>query len=61
MELVQAVEAKALDDWRIRMAFVGGVNGEIDLSDMAAEPICAAWGDPEFWRSVRITDYRALA
>ncbi|MDE2989173.1 MAG: DUF2442 domain-containing protein [Chloroflexota bacterium] len=61
MELVQPVEVEARDRWRIWVAFADGVNGEVDLSDMADEPICAAWRDPVFWRRVRITDYRAVA
>ncbi len=61
MELVQPVQVEARDNWRIRIAFADGVSGEIDLSDMAEEPICAAWRDPDFWRSVHITDHRAVA
>ena len=49
------------DGWRIWVAFADGVSGEIDLSDMAEESICAAWRDPAFWRGVQVTDYRAVA
>ena len=61
MELVEPVKVEARDGWRIWVAFADGVSGEIDLSDMAEESICAAWRDPAFWRNVRITDYRAVA
>lgn len=61
MKLVQPVEVEASANWRIRIAFADGVSGELDLSDMAAEPIYAAWRDPDFWRSVHITDHRAVA
>ena len=61
MELVQPVEVEARDGWRIWVAFADGVSGEIDLSEMADDSICAAWRDPEFWRSVHIADHRAVA
>lgn len=61
MELVQPVEVEARDGWRIWVAFADGVSGEIDLSDMVDEPICSAWRDPAFWRSVQITNQRAMA
>ena len=61
MELVRPVEVEARDGWRVWVAFADGVSGEVDLSDMAEEPICAAWRDPAFWKSVQITDYRAVA
>ena len=61
MELVRPVRVEARDGWRIWVEFADGVSGEVDLSDMADEPICAAWLDPEFWRSVHVTDHRAVA
>lgn len=61
MELVQPVEVEAREHWRIWVVFADGVSGEVDLSDMADEPICAAWRDPAFWRSVKLTEHRAVA
>ena len=61
MELVRPIKVETRDDWRLWVAFADGVSGEIDLSDMADEPLCAAWRDPVFWRSVHITDHRAIA
>ena len=60
MELVQPILVEARDNWRIWVEYSDGVSGEIDLSDMAAEPTFAEWQDPSFWRSVRIADYRGI-
>ena len=61
MDLVQPVRVEALDGWRIRVAFADTVSCEVDLSDMAEEPICAAWRDSSFWRGVHIADHRTAA
>ena len=61
MDLVQPTHVEARDNYRIWVEYADGVSGEIDLSDLAVEPMFSAWQDSTFWRSVHITDYRAIA
>ena len=60
MELVQPTLVEARDNWQIWVEYSDGVSGVIDLADVADEPSFSKWQDPEFWRSVRIADYRAI-
>lgn len=61
MRLVQPTGVEARDNWRIWVEYSDGVSGEVDLTDMAEDPALAELRNADFWKSVRITDYRAIA
>ena len=58
--MVKPTEVKALDGYRIWIEFDDGVRGEIDLSGFVGRGVWKAWEDRSFFRSVKITPYRAL-
>ena len=60
-ELVRPVGVEARDGYRIWLRFADGVEGEVDLSDLAGQGVFAAWQDRAFFDSVRIGEARALA
>ena len=59
--MFKIVEVKALQGYRLWLRFGDGVQGEVDLSDLAGRGVFAAWNEREFFESVRIDEGRALA
>lgn len=59
-EFVRPVEVEARGSYRIWLRFSDGVEGEVDLSDLAGQGVFAAWQDPGFFDSVRIDETRAV-
>jgi len=51
-QLHRIVEVKPLDDYRLRIRFSDGVEGEVDLSDLVGNGVFAAWSDPAEFRKV---------
>ena len=54
------VEVKALSNFRIWLRYEDGMEGEIDLSDLAGRGVFAAWNDPAFFQSVRLGSHGAI-
>ena len=54
-ELIDALEVKAREGYRIWLRFADGVSGEVDLSPLAGQGAFKAWDDPEFFGGVYIT------
>ncbi len=48
------VEAKPLQDFKIWLKFADGVEGTVDLSDVAGKGVFCAWNDPEIFDAVFI-------
>lgn len=46
--------AKALPNYRLRLSFDDGAEGEVDLSDLVGRGIFAAWKDPVQFAKVTI-------
>ena len=51
---LRPVEVRALEPYRIWLRYDDGVEGEVDLSDMAGDGVFAAWQDPSFFSAVRV-------
>ena len=48
------VSVKPLPNYRVRVHFSDGVEGEVDLSDMLGKGVFAIWNDPEKFAQVSI-------
>ena len=59
--MFKIVEVKALQGYRLWLRYEDGVEGEVDLSDLAGRGVFAAWNEREFFESVRIDESGALA
>ena len=51
---VRPVEVRALEPYRIWLRYDDGVEGEVDLSDLAGDGVFVAWEDHEFFSVVRL-------
>lgn len=48
------IEVKALPKHRLWLRYDDGVEGEVDLSNLAGRGVFEAWDDPAFFASVRL-------
>ena len=46
---------------RIWLRYSDGSTGEIDLSHLAGRGVFSAWDDPEYFKTVRLTEYDSIA
>ncbi len=58
---VTPVEVRALEPYRIWLRYDDGVEGEVDLSDVAGRGVFAAWEKPGFFSQVRIAPDGSIA
>ena len=54
-------EVKPLDGYKIWLRYEDGVEGEVDLSDVAGKGVFAAWDDRAFFESVELDEYGDIA
>ena len=54
------IEVKPRDGYKIWLRYEDGVEGEVDLSDVAGKGVFAAWDDRAFFESARLDEYRAV-
>ena len=56
MEFHQAkiVKCKARDNYKLWIQFDDGLNGEVDLKNLAGRGVFSAWNSIEFFKSVHI-------
>jgi hypothetical protein len=59
--MARAIEVKALPNFRIWLRYDDGVEGEVDLSDLAGRGVFKAWDDESFFSSVRLASHGAIA
>ena len=59
--MFKLVEVKVLGSYRLWLRYADGVEGEVDLSDLAGRGVFEAWNDRHFFDDVRIDDSGALA
>ena len=59
-ETPRPVEVKPLADYRIWLRYSDGVEGAVDLSDLAGRGVFVAWEDPAFFRAVRLASHGAV-
>lgn len=60
MALPKPVEVKSLANYRIWLRYSDGIEGEVDLSDLAGRGVFEAWNDPAFFRTVHIASHGAV-
>lgn len=48
------VEVQVLKGYRVRITFVDGIRGEVDLSPLVGKGVFSAWNDPEEFSKVFI-------
>ncbi len=58
--MVRPVSVRALSNFRIWLRYSDGVEGEVDLSDLAGRGVFAAWNDVAFFNSVRLGSHGAI-
>jgi len=58
--MFEIAEVKVLPGYRLWLRYGEGVEGEVDLSDLAGRGVFAAWSDRSFFESVRIDESGAL-
>ena len=57
----KAVEAKPLSGYRIWLRYSDGVEGEVDLSDLAGRGVFKAWTDRKFFEGVHVDKSGAIS
>lgn len=58
--MIRPVAVKALPGFRIWLRYNDGVEGEVDLSDLAGRGVFAAWNDVAFFNTVRLGAHGAI-
>lgn len=53
-------DVRVLNGYRIWLRFADGVEGDVDLSDLAGRGVFSAWSDRLFFESARISTSGAL-
>lgn len=59
-DLVRPVEVRACDSHRIWLRYSDGVEGEVDLSDLAGKGVFEVWQDRTVFGAVWIDEGRAI-
>ena len=59
--MVRPKEVRARQGYRLWLRYDDGVEGEVDLSDLAGRGVFAAWQDRAFFEAVSIDDAGAIA
>ncbi len=57
---IRPTHIKALEGYRIWIAYEDGVEGELDLSHLAGRGVFNAWKDRKFFESVRLSPYQVI-
>ena len=52
--VVKLVAVEALPQWRLKVAYSDGVEGEVDLSDLVGQGVFQVLSDPDVFRQVSI-------
>ena len=58
--MFKIVEVKVVQGYRLWLRYSDGVEGEVDLSDLAGRGVFAAWNERHFFENVRIDASGAL-
>jgi hypothetical protein len=60
MTLVRPMTVRAQPKYRIYLEFSDGVQGQVDLSDLAGKGVFKAWNDQNFFDQVHLGPHRAI-
>ena len=55
------IEVKPREGYKIWLRYEDGVEGEVDLSDVAGKGVFAAWDDRAFFESAQLDEYGDIA
>jgi len=58
--MIKPISVTALPNYRIHIAFSDGVEGEVDLSDLAGQGVFEAWKDQGFFERVHLGPGRQI-
>ncbi len=58
--MARIVEVRALPNFRIWLRYDDGVEGDVDLSDLAGRGVFKAWNDATFFNAVRLSGHGAI-
>jgi hypothetical protein len=58
--MLEPVEVKPLPQFRLYLRYAGGVEGEVDLSDLAGKGVFALWNEPGAFEKVTVSDHRSI-
>jgi hypothetical protein len=58
--MAQPIEVKALPNFRIWLRYDDGIEGEVNLSDLAGRGVFEAWNDAAFFSAVRLGSHGAI-
>ncbi len=58
--MIRPVSVRALPNFRIWLRYNDGVEGEVDLSELAGRGVFAAWNDVAFFDAVRLGAHGAI-
>ncbi|MXY69069.1 MAG: DUF2442 domain-containing protein [Acidobacteriia bacterium] len=56
----KAVQARPLDGFRLWLKYEDGIEGIVDLSDLAGRGVCEAWSEENFFEAVTISESGAI-
>ena len=56
----KVVQARSLGSYRLWLKFSDGVEGEVDLSDLAGRGVFRAWDDPRIFRAAAVDQSGAV-
>ncbi len=60
-EMKEAVEVRPQEGYRIWLRYRDGMEGEVDLSDLAGRGVFKVWADPRVFKTVYIDEGGAIA
>lgn len=58
---MEPLEASARENCRLWLRYDDGACGEVDLSHLVGQGVFAAWSDPAFYQTARLTSHGSVA
>lgn len=58
---MEPLEASARENYRLWLRYDDGACGEVDLSHLVGQGVFAAWSDPAFYQTARLTPHGSVA